>query len=114
MAAHAQGEPVVVADAGHERSLPAAEVAAPERDKRARRIGGAIGDDVDHPGHGIRAIQRCRRAEQDFHLFGRIQREILRNREIAARRVTDAHAIEHDQNLVAAVVALHRKVVVGR
>ena len=73
-----------------------------------------IGNDVDHTGDRVGAIQRRCRSEHKLHLAGAVQGQVLRHREIAAGGVSDANPVEHHQQFVRAHVALHHKLVVLR
>ena len=64
--------------------------------------------------HCVRTVERRRRPVQDLHLTCLVEGEILRHGDLAAGRMIDAHTIEHDQQLVVAVVALHAEVVESR
>jgi hypothetical protein len=73
VSAHAQGKAVPGLHPGDERGFATAKRTGTDRQGVAWRAIAVMGDDVDHPGHGIGTVQRGGRTKQHFHLFARIQ-----------------------------------------
>jgi hypothetical protein len=71
-----------------------------------------LGDDVDHAGEGVGAVEGGSRAVEHFDLLGEVEGEVLGDLNLAAGRVVDAHAVEQDQQLVVADVPLEDEMVV--
>jgi hypothetical protein len=74
---------------------------------------GFVGNDVDYSGKGVGTVKSCRRAVKNLDLLGKVKREILGNRDLAASRVIDTDPIEQDEQLVVADMALKYEIVVA-